>query len=666
MEKLDLKTPNFTNENIAKLAELFPNCVTEKKNDKGKIEHAIDFDALRQEFSETIVEGPQERYSLNWPGKREALVTANTPISKTLRPCRDESVDFDTTKNIFIEGDNLDALKLLQETYLDKIKMIYIDPPYNTGNDFIYKDDFSKSSEEFLLQSAQTDENRNRLVANSESSGRFHSDWLSMIYSRLKLSRNLLKDNGVIFISIDDKENSNLLKICGEVFGEENFVGNIVWKNVTDNNPTNVATEHEYIIVYAKSKMNLENVWKSKISKAKDFLIIVGDELNDKYEDQETLQKMYSIWFKEHKYELWPLENYKFIDSQGVYSGERGVHNPGKEGYRYDVLHPVTNKPCKQPLMGYRFPEETIKKMIEEGRIIFGEDEDKLVEIKVYAKDYKQKLSSLFNLDGRAGANELKELFPETGKIFTNPKTTKLLSELISFATGKGDLILDFFTGSGSTAHAIFQLNIDTGENRKFIVVQLGEKTFETSEAKEVGKKGTAGEGFKQGYRTIADISKERIRRAGKKTKEDNAENEGIENLDIGFRVFKIDSSNMVDVTLSPDETNPDSMDWFVKNIKEDRSSEDLLFQVLLDWGVDLSLSISREEIEGREVFFVDDNALAACFDEDINEDFVKKLAEIQPLRVVFRDDSFTNDSVKINVEQIFKLKSPSTDIKVI
>ena len=455
MDKLKMHSPDMTQQNIEKIQALFPNCVTESRGANGELKLAIDFDQLKQELSNSIVEGPQERYQLNWPGKREALLTANAPIAKTLRPCREESVNFDTTENLFIEGDNLDALKLLQETYLGKVKMIYIDPPYNTGKDFIYEDDFAEDSDEFLKRSNQKDEEGKRLIANTEANGRFHSDWLSMIYPRLKLARNLLRDDGVIFISIDDNENSNLLKGCDEVFGEENFVGNIIWKNVTDNNPTNIATEHEYIIVYAKSKINLENVWKSEVSMSRDLLINIGTELINKYKNQDELQNAYSEWFKEHKHELWPLENYKFIDENGVFSGERGVHNPGKEGYRYDILHPITNKPCKQPLMGYRFPEETMKKMIEEGRIIFGENEDKLVEIKVYAKDYKQKLSSFFSLDGRAGANELKELFPETGKIFTNPKTIKMLSELISYASGPDDIVLDFFSGSGSTVHAV-------------------------------------------------------------------------------------------------------------------------------------------------------------------------------------------------------------------
>ncbi len=654
MEKLDLTTPNFTNDNIAKLAELFPNCVTEKTGDKGEIVYAIDFDALRQEFSDTIVEGSQERYSLNWPGKREALVTANTPISKTLRPCRNESVDFDTTKNIFIEGDNLDALKLLQESYLNKIKMIYIDPPYNTGNDFIYNDSFTTDKGEYEEASGQRDEEGGRLVVNPDSNGRFHSDWLSMMYPRLKLARNLLRDDGVIFISIDNGENINVQKLCHDIFGEENFIGNIIWKNVTDNNPTNIAMEHEYIVVYAKSKIKLEPVWKSELSDVKEILINVGNELIGENQSQDILQKRYSEWFRYNKSQLGALDRYKYIDQGGVYTGSQSVHNPGKEGYRYDVIHPESNLPCKEPLMGYRFPETTMNKMLDEGKILFGDSHDKIIELKVYAKDYLDKLSSVEILDGRLGAYDVRQLFAEHKKVFTNPKPVVLLEKYLSFILSESSIILDFFAGSGTTAHATMQLNAEDGGKRQCISVQLPEEINEKSEA------------FKAGYKNIAEISKERIRRAGKKIKEDNADKDGIENLDTGFRVFKIDSSNMVYVMLSPDEVHPDMFDEQVGNIKKDRSSEDLLFQVLLDWGVDLSLSISHEKIDGKEVFFVDGNALAACFDKDINENFVKNLAEKQPLRVVFRDDGFASDAVKINVEQIFKLKSPATDIKVI
>jgi Adenine specific DNA methylase Mod len=656
MEKLKLHSKNITADNIGKIADLFPNCITETQGENGEVKQAIDFDLLRQELSSNIVEGQKERYQLNWPGKREALLNANAPIAKTLRPCREESVDFDTTENLFIEGDNLDALKLLQETYLGKVKMIYIDPPYNTGKDFIYSDNFAESANDYLLESEQKDAEGNRLVTNADSNGRFHSDWLSMMYSRLKLARNLLKEDGVIFISIDDNEQVNLKRLCDEVFGEENHIGNIVWKNVTDNNPTNIAVEHEYIIGYAKNRPRLKPVWKSKISDIKNLLIKVGDDLIYKYQDPDELQKVYSKWFRENKNQLWPLENYKFIDKQGVYSGERGVHNPGKEGYRYDIIHPETKKACKEPLMGYRFPENTMTKMIEEGRIIFGEDENKLVEIKVYAKDYQQKLSSVVNLDGRAGANELKELFPSVKKVFTNPKTIKILEELTSFASEEDDIILDFFAGSATTAHAVMDLNAQDGGIRKFILVQLPEECNEKSEA------------FNVGFNTIAEISKERIRRAGEKIKKDNAEKEGIDKLDTGFRVLKIDSSNMQDVYYQPDEITQASLFETQDNIKADRTEEDLLFQVLLDWGVDLSLKIVREEIEGENVYFVDDNALAACFitNGKITNEICKAIAERKPLRVVFRDSGFANDDVKTNLSQIFKQLSPSTDIKVL
>jgi adenine-specific DNA-methyltransferase len=663
MDKLKMHTPDLTQQNIARIRELFPSCVTEAKDPNGKPRLAIDFDQLRQELSDHIVEGPQERYHLNWPGKREALLTANAPIAKTLRPVREESVDFDTTRNLFIEGDNLDALKLLQETYLGKVKMIYIDPPYNTGNDFVYEDDFAEDIDEFLKRSNQKDDDGNRLVANTEANGRFHSDWLSMMYPRLKLARNILNDSGVLFVSIDDGEHSNIKKLCDEIFGEENFVGNIVWKNVTDNNPSNIATEHEYVVVYAKSKTNLEPVWKSSLSDVKDILVNIGNELIQKYEDEKVLQEKYSEWFKANKAQLWPLENYKFIDKQGVYSGERGVHNPGKEGYRYDIIHPVTKKPCKQPLMGYRFPESTMKKMIDEGRIIFGEDEDKLVEIKVYAKDFEQKLSSVINLDGRSGANELKELFPEVTKIFTNPKTIKLLENLISFVTSSDDIIVDFFSGSGSTAHAVMKLNAEDDGRRKFVLVQLPEPTYDLKDGKEVPRKGTAGEAYKAGFRNIAEITKERIRRAARAIKKQYPDFHG----DLGFRVLKIDTSNMADVYYTPDEVDQQKLLDAVSTIKPDRDNpEDLLFQVLLDWGVDLTLPIRKEQIQGKGIYFVDNNALAACFDKGITEDLVKELAGRNPLRVVFRDDGFESNVVKINVDQIFKQLSPSTEVKSI
>jgi adenine-specific DNA-methyltransferase len=627
MEELDLTTPNFTNENIAKLAELFPNCVTEKKNDKGDLEYAIDFDALRQEFSDTIVEGQQERYSLNWPGKREALVTANAPISKTLRPCRDESVDFDTTKNIFIEGDNLDALKLLQETYLAKVKIIYIDPPYNTGKDFVYSDNFTIEREDYDEASGQRDIEGGRLVANPDSNGRFHSDWLSMMYPRLKLARNLLRDDGVIFISIDDNEQASLKRMCDEIFGDQNFVSTVVWeKRYSPQNAVKWFSEsHDFLLVYAKNKLN----WHPQLLKR-------SDAMNARYRN---------------------LDN----DPRGVWkpadATAQGGHGTKSQFYVLTApngkQHTVPNGRC------WVYTEAVFQKMVADNRIWFGADGNNVPAVKRFLSEVKQGTAcqTIWKYGdvghNQEGKKEVNDLFPESS-VFETPKPVRLLNRILHLSTEANSIVLDFFSGSATTAHAVMQMNAEDGGSRQCISVQLPEVTNEESEA------------FKAGYKSIAEISKERIRRAGKKIKEENADKKGIENLDIGFRVFKIDSSNMVDVTLSPDEAHPDMFDAQVGNIKQDRSSEDLLFQVLLDWGVDLTLPIEREEIGGKEVFFVDENALAACFDKDINEDFVKELAEKQPLRVVFRDDGFTSDAVKINVEQIFKLKSPATDIKVI
>lgn len=657
MDKLKMHSPNLTEANIAKLAELFPSCVTEARDEQGRVKQAIDFDQLRQELSDHIVEGPQERYHLNWPGKREALLAANAPIAKTLRPCPEESVDFDTTKNLFIEGDNLEVLKLMQEAYLSKIKVIYIDPPYNTGKDFVYKDKFSERASDYIERSNQKNQDGEALVSFYESSGKKHSNWLSMIYPRLRLSRNLLRDDGVVFISIDDNEVANLERLCSEVFGEDNILGRIVWKNATDNNPSNIAVEHEYILACCKNREMLSPAWKSSVSDIKELLVRKGNELIEKYSDPEELQKAYSKWFREHKSQLNPLDGYKYIDKGGVYAGIRGVHNPGREGYRYDVVHPETGKACSEPLMGYRFPKETMDRLLEEGRIIFGKDHTKLIELKSYAHDYKEKLSSVIELDGRSGAYDVRELFPEYKSLFDNPKPVRLIQRLLALTMeDEEDILLDFFAGSSSSAHALMDLNQKEAKDRRFIMVQLPESCLKTGEA------------YKSGFRTIDEISKERIRRAGKAL-------QGLSGaqgarLDFGFRVFKSDASNLSEVYYSPDSLRQDMLMSSSDNIRENRSSEDLLFQVLLDWGVDLSLPISRQEIDGKTIFFVDGSeknmALAACFDLDIDEAFVKQLAEYEPLRVVFRDAGFASDSVKINVEQIFAQKSPNTDVKVI
>lgn len=666
MDKLKMHSPDLTQENIARLRELFPGCVTEAKSEDGSVRLAVDFDQLRQELSDTLVEGPQERYHLNWPGKREALLTANAPIAKALRPAREESVNFDTTRNLFVEGDNLDALKLLQETYLGRIKLIYLDPPYNRkkGNNLVYRDDFVGSTYEYLTQSNQSDEQGNKLVANTEANGRFHSDWLGMMYQRLRVARNLLADDGVVAISIDDAETANVLHLCYEIFGEANFVGTLIWKNATDNNPTNIAVEHESIHVFARSKSDLEGVWKSSVSDVKEVLLKIGNDLIEEYpNDPESLQVAYTNWFRENKSQLGPLDRYRYIDHGGVYTGSQSVHNPGKEGYRYDVLHPTTGKACKEPLMGYRFPKETMDRLLSEDRILFGEDETKIIELKVYASEFEDKLSSVFELDGRTGPYELKSLFPEGKKVFSNPKPVLLMERLVSFMTGPQDICLDMFAGSSTLAHATLELNRREGGDRRFISIQFPEIIGQDSkDAKEAYKFCTQA----KVKPLISEISKERIRRAGMAVLEKGGIPEW--NRDVGFRVLKIDTSNMADVYYAPDALDKDNIDLFVDNIKPDRTPEDLLFQVMLDWGVDLALPITKRSIQDKEVFFVDDNALAACFDAhgNIDEDFVKELAKSQPLRAVFRDAGFKDSAAKINVEQIFKLLSPATEVKCI
>ena len=624
MDKLKLSTHDFVKENIDYIGSKFPGCVTESTDEDGNPKKAIDFDLLRQELSNSIVEGPQERYHLNWPGKKEALLTANAPIAKTLRPCREESVDFDSTENLFIEGDNLDALKLLQETCLGKVKMIYIDPPYNTGKDFIYSDNFAKSTEEYLLDSGQKDEEGNRLVANTDSNGRFHSDWLSMMYSRLKLARNLLKDDGVIFISIDDCEVPNLRKLCDEVFGLENFVTEFIWKRrassaMADNN---VSADHEYVIAYQKGCLE-------------GFIGIEKDFKNYKNPDNDPRGP-------------WVLGDLTV-----------GMTASMRPNQAYDLVDPKTgNSFPYNPNRVWAFIPSSMKKMLDEGRVVFPEDTSK----RPMQKRFKNELKSTHNplssiIIDKVGLNteatrQIQQIMG--GNIFDYSKPLSLLSTLIPQVCNVDDIVLDFFAGSSVTAHAVMQLNAEDKGQRKFIMVQLPEACDEKSEA------------FKAGYPTIAEISKERIRRAGKKIKEENATT--ASELDTGFRVLKVDSSNMASVHYSPDQTNQSELFKNTDNIKEDRTPEDLLFQVLLDWGVDLTLPITKETIDNREVFFVDNNALAACFEKsgNITEDFCKELARRHPLRVVFRDSGFKDDSVKINVEQIFKLMSPHTDLKTI
>ena len=638
MEKLKMHSPNLTQDNIARIRDLFPGCVTEAKGEDGSVRLAVDFDQLRQELAESIVEGPQERYHLNWPGKREALLAANAPIAKTLRPCREESVDFDTTKNLFIEGDNLDALKLLQETYLGKVKMIYIDPPYNTGNDFIYEDDYTEEAGNFLRRSNQKDEIGNKLVANMASNGRFHSAWLGMMFSRLRLAKNLLSQDGVIFISIDDGEQACLKIICDEIYSADNFVGQLIRKTIEGGKQDSLGIQanHEYCLVYHGG--DVSGVGRKKLENF-DHYVKSDGYLKDR-----------------GRYYLKPLENgglgyvpsldYPILGPDGVEIYPGGVH--GDNGYRWVWGRDRLNNALKLDLV------EFVKARDGNG-------------YKVYYKIYERfnsdgetverttPFGSLY-LDGftnRQAVLEVKAMFDDK-RLIDYPKPTSFLAECVRLGASNGGIVLDFFAGSSTTADAVMRVNSEDGANRSFIMIQIPQDCDNKSEA------------FKSGYKTIAEISKERIRRAGRKILEGTCHENW--NRDVGLRVLKIDTSNMADVYYTPDSLDKAKFDLFVDNIKPDRTPEDLLFQVMLDWGVDLALPITKQSIQGKDVFFVDGNALAACFDASgsIDEAFVKELAKHQPLRVVFRDAGYKNSAVKINVEQIFKLLSPATEVKCI
>lgn len=665
-----MHSPDLTQQNLEKIRAAFPNCVTEARDAQGNLKLAIDFDLLKQELSDSIVEGPQERYRLDWPGKREAMLTANAPIAKTLRPARDESVNFDTTENLFIEGDNLDALKLLQESYLGKVKMIYIDPPYNTGNDFIYEDDFSESTEDFLIRSNQEDDDGNRLIVNRDTYGRYHSKWLSMMYSRLTIARNFLRDDGVLVVSIDEKEHSNLIKICDEIFGSENFHGEIVWKNSSKNDQAYISIQHEYLVIYTKDKNTNIGDWKEK-KQGLDDIYKAFDGFRKKHgDDFDAIRSEALSWYKSYP-ESNPInsnKHYNWIDERGIYF-PADISGPNAGQYLYDVIHPVTGEICKAPSTGWRYPKNTLEQRIKDNLIHFGKDHTTVPKNKTYLKDTEfQSLTSIRFLDGRGASNRLEKIFGK--KVFTNPKDEYLLADLFQAMTlGGNDIILDFFAGSGTTSHAVFELNKRTGSECNFILIQIPEDLNETlklatGNARQVVKNAIDFLEEKKLPVVISEISKERIRRAGKQILEGECHEDW--NKDVGFRVLKVDTSNMKDVYYNPNEISQADLLDSVDHIKPDRSSEDLLFQVLLDWGVDLTLPIRRETIYGKEVFIVDQNALVACFEKEINEELVAELAQLQPLRMVFRDNGFASDSIKINATQIFKQRSPMTDVKSI
>lgn len=614
--------------NIEKIASLFPDCVTETivgydADDKPILRHKLDFEKLQQNLSSEIISGKEERYQFTWPDKKKAILLANSPINATLRPCRDESVDFDNTKNLYIEGDNLDVLKCLKETYLHKVKMIYIDPPYNTGNDFIYEDDFAESTSEYLANSGQFDEQGRRLVTNTESNGRFHTDWLNMIYPRLKVARDLLTDDGVIFISIDDHEQDNLKRICCELFGERNFIAQLVWERAFSpkNDARFISNSHDYILMFAK---DIDSFVIGRLERT--------EEANARYSNPDN-------------------------DPRGVWmSSDISVKT-----YTASCDYPITTPSGKiiEPPAGrcWSLSKNAFFERLQDNRIWFGPNGDNTPRIKRFLSELKfdgmAPTSILFYKDvghSQEGAQEVVSLFGDKG-VFDGPKPVRLLERLITLANLKDDsIVLDFFSGSASTAHALMKKNEEKESHCKFILVQIPEEISEKKKA--------------QGYKTICEIGKERIRRAGKKIKEDKPLT--TQNLDTGFRVLKLDSSNMQDVYYSPADTTQSNIFNLVDNVKEDRTPEDLLFQVMLELGATLDSKIDTTSIEGKQIFNVEDNYLVACFERDIDDEVVTAIAKMQPQYAVLRDTSMATDSTATNFEQIFKTYAPDTVTKVL
>ena len=623
MDKMRMESVDMTAQNIEKIAGLFPNCITETVDENGKPKKAINFDLLRQMLSADVLEG-DEAYEFTWVGKKAAIVEANKPIRKTLRPCPEESVDWDTTENLYIEGDNLAVLKLLQESYLGKVKMIYIDPPYNTGSDFVYRDSFAVSSDEYAEDIGQLDDDGNRLFKNTDSNGRFHSDWCSMIYSRLLLARNLLTDEGVIFISIDDHEQENLKKCCDEVFGAQNFVAQLIWERAFSpkNDAKFISNSHDYVLMYAK---NLSIFKIGRLPRT--------EEANARYSNPDN-------------------------DPRGVWmSSDISVKT-----YNAECDYPITTPSGRviEPPAGrcWSLSKKAFLERLQDNRIWFGPDGDGVPRIKRFLTDLKHDgmapTSIMFFKDvghSQEGAQEVSKLLD--GGFFSGPKPQRLMNRLLTLAnTAEDDIILDFFSGSASTAHSVMSLNAEKESKRKFIMVQIPELCDEKSEA------------FRAGYRTICDIGKERIRRAGAKIKADSPLT--TRDLDTGFRVFKLDSSNMNDVYYAAGDYTQDMLTMLESNVKSGRTDLDLLFGCLLEWGLPLSMPYTSEKIEGCTVHTYNEGDLIACFDENIPDAVIKEIARRQPLRAVFRDSSFSDSPAKINVGEIFKMLAPDTRVKVI
>ena len=629
MDKLKMTTADGVQDNVEKIALLFPNCVTETRdnntgNNTGGLVHKVDFDKLRQELSSSIVSDREERYQFTWPDKSKVILLANAPVNAALRPCREESVDFDNTKNLYIEGDNLDVLKCLKETYLHQVKMIYIDPPYNTGSDFVYEDDFAESAEEYRSRSGQFDEQGNRLVTNAESNGRFHTDWLNMIYPRLKVAYDLLRMDGVIFISIDDHEVDNLKKICNEIFGEKNFIAQVVWERAYS--PINLmkhfSASHDYILCYAR---NIEQAVCNGIPRS--------EEADSRYSNPDN-------------------------DPRGVWKPSDLSVGPAVEENIYTITTPSGRNVEPPAGRSWSLSRKAFRERLQDNRIWFGPDGNSVPSMKRFLSELRKTgitpmtIWKYTEVDHSQGATQkLAKLF-DGKKVFDYPKPVELIKRAISLYADKDSIILDFFSGSSTTAQAVMELNANDDGKRKFIMVQLQEEFSESSD------------GYKMGFKTICDAAKERIRRAGKKIKEESPLT--TQDLDIGFRVLKLDSTNMEDIYYAPSDINQANLFSLVDNVKPDRTPEDLLFQVMLELGATLDSKIEHSLVDGKTVWNVADGYIVACFDKDVTDDVVKVIAKMQPQYAVLRDTSMANDSTATNFEQIFKTYSPNTTTKIL
>lgn len=649
LEKMKLTSASGSELNLEALYQIMPSAFTEVRDEKtGEITHKINFSTLRELLGDNAYDEADEEYGFKWVGKNAARREAARSINKTLRPCPEESVDWESTQNLYIEGDNLEVLKLLQKSYLGKIKMIYIDPPYNTGNDFVYRDDFAQDKDGYEVAAGNIDELGNRFRKNADTNARFHSDWCSMIYERLLVARSLLSNDGVIFVSIDDNEVDNLRKICDEVFGEHNFISSLIWAAGRKNDSKYISVSHEYMLCYVKNISILnerKTIWRERKQGIDDIYLAhkrIIKEWKDDYKGATTALKQ---WYKGLP-DTHPAKNhshYSCIDERGVYFPS-DISWPGGGGPKYEVLHPVTHKPVKVPNRGWVFPTPArMEEMISLGLVHFGDDENSVPCKKTYLKDGEYETPySVFYRDGRASTKRLRGLMD--AMVFQNPKDETIIQNLIEFTLSNNDaLILDFFSGSATTAHAVMQLNAEDGGNRRYIMVQLPEDTEAGSEA------------YKAGYKNICEIGKERIRRAGRKIKEEAGEKAAT--LDTGFRVFKCEDSFMNDVYFSPAELQQQDLFAQVSNIKDGTSDLSMLFGCMLDWGVQLSLPLSTFEVAGKTIYNVNDGDLVACFNENVNEDAISAIAELNPLRVVFRDSCFGDAPLKMNLFELFKQK---------